>query len=131
MRKMVMATLVGGGITVFLMGGTGLALADDDDDRNRVSARSGQVVAAAPQAAAPRFELEIDPELDAQFPNRPVNGAEAAEIVVDAIGGGQVTEVELDEEDGRPYWEVKAEFQGREVEVNVDAFNGDLIGDDD
>lgn len=121
MRRTVLATVVGGGIAAFLMGGTGLALADDDDDRTRATQVVGQ------QAAAQRFELEIDPELDAQFPDRPVNGAAAAQIVTDALGGGRVSEVELEEEDGRPYWEVKVEIQGREVAFNVDALNGDLV----
>jgi uncharacterized membrane protein YkoI len=117
---MALAGVVGGGIAAFIIGGSGLALADDDDDRGR--ARLG---VSTGQARA--FELEIDPELDAQFPNRPVNGALAARIVTDSLGGGQVTEVELEEDDGRPYWEVKADLQGREFEVSVDAINGRIL----
>lgn len=127
MRGIVVATAIGGGIAAFIIGGAGLALADDDDDLDRARAGARQV--AVSQPAAQSFELEIDPEIDAEFPNRPVNGARAARIVTNALGGGQVTEVELEEEDGRPYWEVKAEFQGREVELNVDAFDGQLLAD--
>jgi len=68
------------------------------------------------------FELEIDPELDARFGPRPVNGVRAAEIAVDAFGG-RVEAVELDEEGGRPIWEV--ELVGAEVdEIDVDAIDG-------
>ncbi len=127
MRGIAVATAIGGGIAAFIIGGAGLALADDDDDRNRARAGARQV--AVNQSATQSFELEIDPELDAQFPNRPVNGARAARIATDALGGGEVTEVELEAEDGRPYWEVKTEFQGREFELNVDAFDGQLLSD--
>lgn len=68
------------------------------------------------------FELEIDPELDARFGPRPVNGVRAAEIAVDAFGG-RVVAVELDEEGGRPIWEV--ELVGAAVdEIDVDAIDG-------
>lgn len=68
------------------------------------------------------FELEIDPELDARFGPRPVNGVRAAGIAVEAFGG-RVVAVELDEEGGRPIWEV--ELVGAAVdEIDVDAIDG-------
>jgi uncharacterized membrane protein YkoI len=120
---MALSGVVGGGIAAFIIGGSGLALADDDDDRRR--ARPG-----VSTGQAQTFELEIDPELDAQFPNRPVNGAFAARIVTDSLGGGQVTEVELEEDAGRPYWDVKVDFRDREFEVSVDAIDGQILGGD-
>jgi uncharacterized membrane protein YkoI len=75
--------------------------------------------------------LEIDPELDARFGPRPVNAVQAAGIVTGRFGG-RVVEAELDEEDGRPIWEMK--LVGADVsEVDVDATNGAILGggDDD
>lgn len=105
------------GAGVVLSAGTSLATADDGDDR-----------IAAP-AGGPAFELEIDPELDARFGPRPVNAVRAAEIVT-ARFGGRVVEAELDEENGRPIWEMR--LIGADVgEVDVDATNGAVLGDDD
>jgi uncharacterized membrane protein YkoI len=126
MRRTVLAALAAGGFALPLIDGTGFALADDDRDRGSASRSIG----TGSSTTAPPFELEIDPELDAQFPDRPVKGGQAADIVTERLGGGRVTEVEL-EEDGRPYWEVKADFQGGEVELAVDAFTGDIVGDGD
>ena len=68
----------------------------------------------------------IDPELDAQFGPRPVNAVRAAEIVT-ARFGGRVVEAELDEENGRPIWEMG--LAGAAVdEVDVDAINGAVLG---
>lgn len=90
--------------------GGGIALVKSDEES----------VAAGPDGSA--FELEIDPELDAAFGPRPVNAVEAAQIVVERFGG-QVVKAELDEEDGRPIWEM--ELAGSAVgEVDVDAING-------
>lgn len=69
-----------------------------------------------------RFALEIDPELDARFGPRPVNGAQAAEIAVQRFGG-RVLEAELDEEAGRPVWEIELTGAAAD-EVVVDAIDG-------
>lgn len=91
---------------------------DGDDDREDDGGE--ERVARTPDGI--EFELEIDPELDARFGPRPVNGVQAAEIAM-AEFGGRVVAVELDEEDGRPVWEV--ELAGAEVdEVDVDAIDG-------
>jgi uncharacterized membrane protein YkoI len=106
-----------------MMAGTALASANDRDDRADRERRIGQV------AAGPPFDLEIDPDLDAQFGPRPINAVRAAEIVT-ARFGGRVVEAELEEEDGRPYWEM--ELTGAAVDkVDVDAINGAILGSDD
>lgn len=117
MRRVILMAVAVTGVGVALSAGTSLATANDRDDR----------VAAPP--GGPAFELEIDPELDALFGPRPVNAVRAAEIVT-ARFGGRVVEAELDEENGRPVWEIK--LVGADVgEVDVDAINGAVVGGDD
>ncbi len=119
MRRAILMAVAVTGVGVALGAGTSLAIANDRDDR----------VAAPP--GGPAFELEIDPELDARFGPRPVNAVQAAGIVTGRFGG-RVVEAELDEEDGRPIWEMK--LVGADVsEVDVDATNGAILGggDDD
>ena len=113
MRRAALIAVTAAGIAVPLAG-TALASADDRDDRVRTP------------AAGPAFDLEIDPELDARFGPRPVNAVQAAAIVT-ARFGGRVVEAELDEENGRPIWEM--ELAGAAVgEVDVDALNGAVLG---
>ena len=93
-----------------------------DDDRDDSSADDGGEERIARTSDGLAFELEIDPELDARFGPRPVNGVQAAEIAVERFGGRAVA-VELDEEGGRPIWE--GERAGAAVdEVDVDAIDG-------
>jgi hypothetical protein len=117
MRRVVLMAVAVTGVGVALGVGTSLAVANDRDDR----------VAAPP--GGPAFELEIDPALDARFGPRAVNAVQAARIVTDRFGG-RVVEAELDEEDGRPIWEMK--LVGADVaEVDVDATNGAVLGGGD
>jgi uncharacterized membrane protein YkoI len=120
MRKVVLLAIAASAVGASLVAGTALASANDRDDRReRIS----------PVAAGPPFELEIDPDLDAQFGPRPVNAVRAAEIAT-ARFGGRVVEAELDEENGRPIWEI--ELDGARVDkVDVDAINGAILGGDD
>jgi uncharacterized membrane protein YkoI len=117
MRRVVLMAVAVAGAGVALSAGTSLANANDRDDR------------VASPAGGPAFELEIDPELDARFGPRPVNAVRAAEIVT-ARFGGRVVEAELDEENGRPIWEMKLVGAGV-AEVDVDATNGAILGGDD
>ena len=117
MRRAALVAVTVAGIGIPLIAGTALASAKDGRDQ----------VATPP--GGPPFELEIDPELDARFGPRPVNAVQAAGIVT-ARFGGRVVEAELDEENGRPIWEM--ELAGAAVaEADVDAINGDILGDDD
>jgi hypothetical protein len=120
MRRAVLVAVTASAVGASLIAGTTLASANDREDR------------VATPAGAPPFDLEIDPELDARFGPRPVNAVQAAEIVTTRFGG-RVVEAELDEENGRPLWEMK--LAGAAVrEVDVDAINGAILGggqDDD
>jgi uncharacterized membrane protein YkoI len=120
MRRSVITAAVGVGLAV--VAGTSLASAKDRDDDDRRPALT------APRAERPSFDLEIDPELDAEFGPRRVNAAQAADIVADAFPGARVTEAELDEENGGPIWEMKFELGGGEREVHVDADTGAILG---
>ncbi len=94
-------------------GSTVIALTGSDDGDDESTGRTADGLA---------FELEIDPELDAEFGPRPVNAVRAAEIAV-AEFGGRVVAAELDEEGGRPIWEI--ELAGAAVgEIDVDAIDG-------
>ncbi|RKN44407.1 PepSY domain-containing protein [Micromonospora endolithica] len=116
MRRAVTWSVAVAGVVVPLVVGTALASAKDGRDR----------VASPP--GGPAFELRIDPELDARFGPRRVNAVQAAGIVTDRFGG-RVVRAELDEEDGRPIWEMK--LAGARVgEVDVDATTGDLLADE-
>jgi uncharacterized membrane protein YkoI len=111
MRRGVLIALTVGFVAT---GSSAMALAKD----NRSSGRT---------ADGQRFELRIDPKLDAAFGPRVVGGARAADIVVARLGGGRVTRVELDEVNGRPIWEVKVVLGGAERELDVDATNGQIL----
>ncbi|MFC5957740.1 PepSY domain-containing protein [Streptomyces pratens] len=124
MRKTKVFTLLGGGLLLSLTVGATLAVAgqgEQEPENQQATVRA---------ASTAGFEIEIDPELDARFGPRPVNAVQAAGIVTDSRPGARVIKVELDEEGGRAVWEVEAQDGTGEVEVLVDAFTGQLVGQD-
>ncbi|MFC4069800.1 PepSY domain-containing protein [Actinoplanes subglobosus] len=114
MRRPLLIAVTVAGVVVPLAAGTALAMADDSSR----STGSG-------------FEIEIDPELDAQFGPRPVNAVQAAAIVTRRFPGARVLEAELDERGGGPIWEVEFRLNGDEDKVDVDAVTGAILGGDD
>jgi len=65
-----------------------------------------------------------------------LSSAEAADIALRHVGGGQVTEIEREFEHGRREWKVEIIHDGREHDVRVDATTGavtrtDVDRDDD
>ncbi|MGX1567879.1 PepSY domain-containing protein [Streptomyces sp. NPDC055506] len=124
MRKTKLFTLVGGGLLLCVSVGAAVASAGQPE-----RAPSGQQVTVRAASSA-GFEIEIDPELDAQFGPRPVNAVQAAGIVTDSRPGARVVKVELDEEGGRAVWEVEAQDGSGGLEALVDAFTGQLVGED-
>ena len=121
MRRAVLVAITVGGVALPLVAGTALASAKDGRDRVGVPAGGGAA-----------FELRIDPELDERFGPRPVNAAQAVVIATDRFGG-QAVRAELDEENGRPIWEIGL-AGGSVGEVDVDAVDGEVLrseaGDD-
>lgn len=129
MRRFLLVAITTAGVALPLAAGTALALAEDAPERSRASAG----LATPPARTVPRFEIEIDPELDARFGPRPVDAVEAAAIVTGRFAGARVLEAELDERGGGPIWEMEFRFGGDEREVEVDAVTGALLagGPDD
>ncbi|GGZ89518.1 PepSY domain-containing protein [Streptomyces bluensis] len=121
MGKMKVLSIIGGGLLLSGTVGAAFATAGESDSTSREAVRT---------AAAPSFEIEIDPELDARFGPRPVNAVDAAETVTAAEPGARVVKVELDEEGGRAVWEVEAQLGGGSIEALVDAFTGEIVGED-
>ncbi|MEV6586745.1 PepSY domain-containing protein [Streptomyces acidicola] len=121
MGKMKVLSIIGGGLLLSGTVGAAFATAGETDAPSREAVRT---------AAAPSFEIEIDPELDARFGPRPVNAVDAAETVTAAEPGARVVKVELDEEGGRAVWEVEAQLGGGSIEALVDAFTGEIVGED-
>ncbi|MEU5525087.1 PepSY domain-containing protein [Streptomyces sp. NPDC047860] len=122
MRKTKLFSLVGGGLLLSVTVGAAFAAAGQSEQAppgERMSVRA---------ASSAGFEIEIDPELDAQFGPRPVNAVQAAGIVTDSRLGARVVKVELDEEGGRAVWEVEAVDGSAGIEALVDAFTGQLVG---
>ncbi|MEV4788286.1 PepSY domain-containing protein [Streptomyces tuirus] len=122
MRKTKVFTLLGGGLLLSVTAGAALASAGQAEQEPQ--GRQATVRAASPAG----FEIEIDPELDAQFGPRPVNAVQAAAIITDNRPGARVIKVELDEEGGRAVWEVEAQDGAGDVEALVDAFTGQIVG---
>ncbi|MEE6307370.1 PepSY domain-containing protein [Plantactinospora veratri] len=56
-----------------------------------------------------------------------VDSARAVEIALASAGGGQLDEVEREQEHGREVWSVELVKDGREVEVDVDATTGEIV----
>ncbi|MEU8167021.1 PepSY domain-containing protein [Micromonospora sp. NPDC049004] len=56
-----------------------------------------------------------------------VDAQRAGEIALARAGGGQIVEVEAEQENGRPVWSVEIVAGGTEHEVDVDRDNGSVI----
>jgi len=122
MGKTKLFSLVGGGLLFSVTVGAAFAAAGQSEQ-----APPGEQMSVRAASSA-GFEIEIDPELDARFGPRTVNAVQAAGIVTDSRPGARVVKVELDEEDGRAVWEVEALDGNGDIEALVDAFTGQLVG---
>jgi uncharacterized membrane protein YkoI len=101
-RKSVIALGIG---AVAALAITGTALASDDD-----GGRAGQ--ATSPPAATAATEI----------------GSEwAAEIALERVGGGEVVEIEREQEHSRPVWSIEIVEDGVEYELDVDQETGEII----
>ncbi|MFY1686789.1 PepSY domain-containing protein [Plantactinospora sp. WMMB782] len=59
-----------------------------------------------------------------------VDSARAVEIALASAGGGQLDEVEREQEHGRDVWSVEVVKDGWEIEVDVDAATGEIVKTD-
>lgn len=130
---------------------------DDNDYRLKLNADSGDVVqlseitnadsqeAASEESAA---DTASEPEPDAEEssseeappaeeePSRetgsssnqlPISMDDAKSIALEEVGGGSVTDIELDDDDGRVLYELEIVSSQGEVDVDVDARTGEII----
>ncbi|MGI5148652.1 PepSY domain-containing protein [Plantactinospora sp. CA-294935] len=59
-----------------------------------------------------------------------VDSARAVQIALASAGGGQIEEVEREQEHGRTVWSVEFVKDGWEIEVDVDATTGEIVKTD-
>jgi len=91
---------------------------DDDDLR-----RTGSI------EVNERSLPDNDSEEQAALEKKATVDRKAAEsAALESVGGGTVSEVELDEESGFLIWDVEVQFQGSEYEVAVDAGDARILG---
>ncbi|WP_326552846.1 PepSY domain-containing protein [Micromonospora sp. NBC_01813] len=57
----------------------------------------------------------------------PIDVEQAKRIALDHVGGGRVTEIERDHEDGRPVWEVEIRAGAVEWDLDIDRTTGDIL----
>lgn len=56
-----------------------------------------------------------------------IGTARAMEIAQQEIGGGQITKIKLERDDGRQIYEVEALYNGYEYELEIDAKTGEIL----
>ncbi|MDQ3735464.1 MAG: PepSY domain-containing protein [Actinomycetota bacterium] len=89
----------------------------EDDSGSNAGASSGS---AQPQQTTASSDATPAPD--------EVTEEEARQIALDAVGGGQVTEVEQDDEDGRAVWKIKITApDGTEQKVTIDRASGEVV----
>lgn len=130
---------------------------DDNDYRLKLNADSGDVVqlseitnadsqeaaseesaadtASEPEPAAeessseeaPPAEEEPSRETGSSSNQLPISMDDAKSIALEEVGGGSVTDIELDDDDGRVLYELEIVSSQGEVDVDVDARTGEII----
>jgi hypothetical protein len=128
-------TLIAAGIgtvAVFGLAGTtlaGAALADPGASPSSVTAPGP---ASAP-ASAPVTDASAAPSATSSSGSTggaavsgAISEAQARDIAIRAAGGGQVTEIEAETENGRPIWEVDVKVGTVEHDMDVDRESGEV-----
>lgn len=89
---------------------------DHGDDRDRAGddGRGDDDSTATPTATTPAGGTAV-------------SGARAAALAVRHVGGGQVTEVELEREHGRTVWKIEVSAGATEYDILVDAGTGAIV----
>ena len=80
----------------------------------------GGIAAAADQSSLLPGETECVPQAEPSL----LSGAQAADKVLRAAGGGRVTGVQLTEQNGRPMWTVTVQTGNGTGAASVDGFTG-------
>ncbi|MTK01112.1 PepSY domain-containing protein [Micromonospora sp. CP22] len=131
-RKPLMLATVGGTAAVLTVAGVFLGVAAADDTRTRqttltaATAPPSGTTTADPTAPADPTGTPVPPSQPATEGDA-VSMERAVEIALAQVGGGQVTETERDEEDGRAVWEVEIVNGDTEHEIDVDRQTGEIV----
>ncbi|MFI7550337.1 PepSY domain-containing protein [Micromonospora sediminimaris] len=142
-RNPLILASVGGAAAVLAAAGVflGVAAADDNPARQTtLTAATGAPTTAAvptdPATADPSGTTTADPSSAAStVPAQTQSATEgdavsrerAGEIALAQAGGGQITETDRDEENGRAVWEVEIVNGGTEHEIDVDRQSGEVV----
>ncbi|GIJ33194.1 PepSY domain-containing protein [Micromonospora sediminimaris] len=145
-RNPLILASVGGAAAVLAAAGVflGVAAADDNPARQTtLTAATGAPTTAAvpadptgPATADPSGTTTADPssaastvpvQTQSATEGDAVSRERAGEIALAQAGGGQITETDRDEENGRAVWEVEIVNGGTEHEIDVDRQSGEVV----
>ncbi|RLP96168.1 hypothetical protein EAD89_00520 [Micromonospora sp. BL4] len=114
--------------------GTALAAAtvdptatDAPDDSATRGTSPAPVISGTPSSGAPSSGTPSSGTPSSGSPSGAVDQQRAGEIALARAGGGQITEVEAEQEHGRPVWSVEIVAGDTEHEVDVDRDNGTVL----
>ncbi|MFE9188046.1 PepSY domain-containing protein [Micromonospora sp. NPDC007208] len=125
-----------GGSAVLAVAGVALGVTAANDSRTGGTALAAATVAPtatdAPSAGTPSGTPSAGtPSGTPSAGGAPAGGAvdekRAGEIALAKAGGGQIVEVEAEQEHGRPVWSVEIVAGDTEHEVDVDRDNGSVV----
>lgn len=129
MRSTLFVGLVAGAAVIGTVGGAAISLADGGAGDGVADVRAAQQSATSPSTSmstsmSTPTSAPTPTSTDTPAPRLGITAERAAEIALGATRGGQVTEVEREEEHGRPVWDVEIVNDGQEYDVHVDAETG-------
>ncbi|MFF5180756.1 PepSY domain-containing protein [Micromonospora sp. NPDC000316] len=123
-----------GGVAVLAVAGTaiGVNVAAGPPARGTVLAAATVDPTATPDGSAtssgtPTPGTSVAPSSSAAPAGAAVDQQRAGEIALARAGGGQIVEVEAEQENGRPVWSVEIVAGDTEHEVDVDRDNGTVV----
>ncbi|RKD73319.1 putative membrane protein YkoI [Sinobaca qinghaiensis] len=105
------------------------------DSQEEASEESAADTASEPEPAAEESsseeaspaEEESSRETGSSSNQLPISMDDAKSIALEEVGGGSVTDIELDDDDGRVLYELEIVSSQGEVDVDVDARTGEII----
>ena len=107
---------------------------DDGDDRDEWDVKvrhDGRIYDVDVDLAGRIVDFEVDDDRPTSHASPTVGRSQAERAAVDAAGGGTVRASDLDDDDGRPEWEVVViDEAGRWIEIVVDGTDGRVIEQD-
>ncbi|MCG5449330.1 PepSY domain-containing protein [Micromonospora hortensis] len=108
-------------------GGTALAAATVAPTATDAPAATGTPSAGTPSGTPSTGTPSGTPSTGSAPAGSAVDEKRAGEIALAKAGGGQIVEVEAEQENGRPVWSVEIVAGDTEHEVDVDRDNGSVV----